>query len=156
MVARPSSSTSTTKRPGSRPLVNRRRPLGRRKMIACVSARVSITKPSSIFWARKASRPPFRVPISSISPPISGQSMEEASETRRALPRLAHPERHEARDQRDEEDLPDQRLEDGEGLRQPRGRRQVAEPERRDHDEAEVDEVGLMVRARLREERTVG
>src|SRR3954452_1385609 len=156
MVARPSSSTSTTKRPGSRPLVNRRKPLGRRKMIACVSARVSTTKPSSIFWARKASRPPLRVPISSISPPISGQSMEDASETRRALPRVAHPERPEACDQRDEEDLADQRLEDGEGLRQPGGRRQVAEPECRDHDEAEIDEVRLVVRALLRKERTLG
>jgi hypothetical protein len=41
--ALPSSSTSTTKRPGSAPLVKRFRPFGRCEMIAWVSVRVSIT-----------------------------------------------------------------------------------------------------------------
>ena len=43
IVARPSSSTSTTYRPASAPLVKRLRPFGRREMIAWVSVRVSTT-----------------------------------------------------------------------------------------------------------------
>jgi hypothetical protein len=42
MVAIPSSSTSTTYRPGSAPLMKRLKPFGRRKTIAWVPVRVSI------------------------------------------------------------------------------------------------------------------
>ena len=59
------------------------------------------------------------------------------------------------RDQRDEEDLAEDRLERDERLRQPDRRRQVAEAERRQRYEAEVDVLALYVRALLREERTV-
>ena len=55
---------------------------------------------------------------------------------------LADPERH-YRDQRDEEDLAGQRLQHREYLRQPDRRREIAEPERRQRDEAEVHELRL-------------
>src|SRR5581483_5859927 len=68
IVATPVSSTSTTKRPASFRRINLLRPAGRRAMIAWVSVRVSITKPSSTFWSRNAPRPALRVPPGSISP----------------------------------------------------------------------------------------
>src|SRR5581483_3555070 len=61
IVATPVSSTSTTKRPASFRRINLLRPAGRRAMIAWVSVRVSITKPSSTFWSRNAPRPALRV-----------------------------------------------------------------------------------------------
>src|SRR5215208_1951299 len=66
---------------------------------------------------------------------------------------LAHPKRHEARDERDEEDLPEERLEHRERLREADRRGEVAETERRQRNEAEVEELGLLVLARQREER---
>ena len=66
---------------------------------------------------------------------------------------LPHPQRDEPGDQRDEEDLAEQRLEHGQRLREPDRGREVAEAERGQRDEAEVEVLGLLVRAGLGEER---
>ena len=60
---------------------------------------------------------------------------------------LAPPDRDQPRDHRDQEDLPRQRLEHRQRLRQPDCRRDVAEAERRQRDEAEVDELRLAAAA---------
>ena len=70
----------------------------------------------------------------------------------RFLVAVPHPERDEAGDHRHEEDLSHQRLEGDERLRQADRRAEVAEAERRQHDEAEVEVLRLLVRPLLREE----
>src|SRR5947209_3031652 len=67
--------------------------------------------------------------------------------------RLPAPQRHEPGDERDEEDLPEQRLDDDERLRQPLRGREVAEAQRRQDDEAEVQVLALVVNPGLPEER---
>ena len=68
---------------------------------------------------------------------------------------LAHPQSDEAGNHRHQEDLAEQGFEDRQRLRQPDRRRQVAEAERRQRDEAEIEELRRGMRPGLREERGV-
>src|SRR5215213_6314106 len=74
---------------------------------------------------------------------------------RRVCLALPHPQRDQAGHECDEEHLADQRLERDERLREADGGREIAEAERRQRDEAEVDVFRLLVRPRLHEERLI-
>src|SRR5215211_3537049 len=108
------------------------------RLIDCDDVRRRAAIPADESPARRRAAPvPLRVPRDELG----------------GLAPLPHPQRHEARDHRDEEDLAQESLEHRKRLGETDGRRQVAEAEGGEGDEAEVEVLALFVWPRLHEER---
>src|SRR4051794_10529710 len=122
----------------------------------------SLSPPLRSARSRRRARRPGAGPRVARSSSVPGRRRADGQAPVRALSGLMRssragfvappPERHEPRDHRDQEHLPEERFKRSQRLRQARHRREIAEAECRQRNETEVDVLRLGVLARLREE----